>query len=370
MNDQAITSCVQPMMCALLSLAYNDLSPQGAIIWQQLSEKDKALLISITSKQQRESTGNSTNDVTDGNRLDWNEPTNNYTRKCCRQRGTPYGELLQFKKIVDHKEMDINDGNSCDSPYLLTILWQNGKITDVPINQVMHDSPRECTKYTMSNGLSIHGDDYDRILITTQLTHALMKLVFVLKSGNVLLAIELYDAFHFKLLLLDINDSNRLMSEIYNKKINELLESIHQRAFQQRTIQQLMSLISEAQKLPAGTYNTQSMEIFDRDHVTGDDPEPDNIEDNKELREVLLHSALDMKKLFPMRWTNKVLTKFVDIGIQTPRALPHHITHGILNPLLNQHKYLTMNHSTLGILADASPSFRTDRSHQFGYNQG
>ena len=167
--------------------------------------------------------------------------------------------------------MDINNRNFCGSPYLLTILWENRQITDVPINQDMHDLPRKCTKYVMSNGLSIHGDDYDLIPVTTQLIHALMKLVFVMKNGKVPLAIELYDAFNFKLLLLDITDSNRLMTEIHNKKLNDLLESIHQRAFHQRTIQQLMSLISEAQKLPASTYSTPSEEIFDKDHVTDDD---------------------------------------------------------------------------------------------------
>ena len=56
-----------------------------------------------------------------------------------------------------------------------------------------------------------------------------------------------------------------------------------------------MCLISEARLLPASTYITPSMEIFDRDHVTGDNPEPDNIEDNEELHEIFLHSALDMK---------------------------------------------------------------------------
>ena len=162
-------------MCALPSLAYNDLSPQGAMIWQQLPEKDKAILINITSKQRRESTDNSTNDATDGNWLDWNESTNNYTQKYCQQRGTPYGELMLFREIVEHMEMDIKDSNFCGSPYLLSILWQNGQITIVPINQVMHDSLRECTKYTISNGLSIYSDEYDRIVATTQLTHALMR---------------------------------------------------------------------------------------------------------------------------------------------------------------------------------------------------
>ena len=87
------------------------------------------------------------------------------------------------------------------------------------------------------------------------------------------------------------------------------------------------------------------MELFDRDHVTGDDQEPDNIEDNEELREILLHSALDMKKLFPIRWTNEVITKFVAIGIQTPQALHHHIVHGTLNLLLvNSNIYKVIYH--------------------------
>ena len=220
------------------------------------------------------------------------------------------------------------------------------------------------------NELSIHGDEYDQIPATTQLTHALMKLAFLVKKGDVPHAIELYDAFHFKLLLLDIYNSNRLMLEIHNKKINELLESINQRPFHQRTIKHLMCLISEARLLPASTYIAPSMEVFDRDHVTSDDPEPVNAENNKELRKILLRSALDMKKLFPMRWTNEVHNKFVDIGIRTPQELRHHITHGTLNPLLSQNNYMTINHSTLGILADATPRFCTNRSHQFGYNQG
>ena len=63
--------------------------------------------------------------------------------------------------------------------------------------------------------------------------------------------------------------------------------------------------------------------IFDRDHVTGEYPEPDNVEDNEELCKILLCSALDMKKLFPMRWTKEVHNKFVDIGIHTPQELLH-----------------------------------------------
>ena len=48
------------------------------------------------------------------------------------------------------------------------------------------------------------------------------------------------------------------------------------------------------------------MKVFDRDHITGDDPGPDNLGDKKELRKTLPCLALDMKKLFPMGWTKEV----------------------------------------------------------------
>ena len=133
-------------------MAFNDLSPQGALIWQQLSQKDNAILINTTSKQQQKSTGNSTN--IDENRLGLIASTKNLTSKCC-QRGIPSGELTQFREIVAHRKMSINDGSFCGSPYLLSILWQNGQITDVPICQVMHDSLNTCTEYMLSNELSI-----------------------------------------------------------------------------------------------------------------------------------------------------------------------------------------------------------------------
>ena len=211
----------------------------------------------------------------------------------------------------------------------------------------------------MDNKLNINEDSYNRISTTTKLTHALMKIALGMKSGRVSLAIVFYNAFNLKLLLLDITDSYRIMAEIHNNKLNYLLESIHQRTFYQRTIQKLMDLIVEARKLPGSTYTILSEEIFDKDQVTDDDKELDDTTDtNKELRENFLQSALDMKKTFLVQcWTNKVFTNILAIGIQTPEVLLHHIAHGTLNPLLNQHGYLTMNHSTSQILVDALPCF-------------
>ena len=60
---------------------------------------------------------------------------------------------------------------------------------------------------------------------------------------------------------------------------------------------------------------------------------------------------------------------FLAIRIETPEVLLQHIAHDILNPLLKEHGYLTINLSISQILVDASPSFHTGRSHQYGYNQ-
>ena len=160
------------------------------------------------------------------------------------------------------------------------------------------------------------------------------------------------------------------MAAIHNNKLNNSLKFIHQRTFHQRTIRKQMILIAEARKILASTYTTPLGEIFNKDQVTDDDRElNDSTDTNEELREILLVSALDTKKTFPVQWTNKVLTKYLAIGIETPAVLLQHIANNTLNPLLDEHEYLTMNHSTSKILADASPHFRTGLSHQYGYNQ-
>ena len=118
------------------------------------------------------------------------------------------------------------------------------------------------------------------------------------------------------------------------------------------------------------TYTTPSEEIFNKNKLTDDDKDlKDTTEENKVLRELLLVCALDMHKLFLVKWTNEVFIKFLAIGIETPAVLLQHIANDTLNPLLSRNGYLIMNQSTSKILADASPLFRTGRSHQYGYNQ-
>ena len=84
----------QTSTCTLSSLAYKILSHERAAIWRQLPEKDKEVLISATSKK----LANKRNKMTRNN----NNPK--YTHKCCGRLGTPTGELVKFRAIVDHKK--------------------------------------------------------------------------------------------------------------------------------------------------------------------------------------------------------------------------------------------------------------------------
>ena len=60
-----------------------------------------------------------------------------------------------------------------------------------------------------------------------------------------------------------------------------------------------MVLIVEARKIQASIYTTPLGEIFNKDQVTGDDKELNYTTDtNKVLREIVLLSALYIKKTF------------------------------------------------------------------------
>ena len=367
------------------------LSVQGAAIWQQLSPNDKDILSGTTSKRnanEEDGKGISRPDtvrrrtiepkeitlrddsycVANKEYSDSNNPKS--TRKCSRHYGIPTSELTNYLTIAMHKRMHPLDLNYTGSPYIFVIVWDNGQITDVPFGQVLHDSPDDCTKYVMKNDLELPVNNYDRLPKSTQLTHSLMTLAFRVKRGNVSLAIELYDALNFKLLLLDITDSDSFLAGIRNNTLNASLGAIQQRLFHHRTLHQMMVLIAQTKEIPMSTYTTPSEEVFTKNKLTDDDKElNDTTEENEVLRELLLVCALDMHKLFPVRWTNEVFVKFLAIGIETPTVLLQHIANNTLNTLLSRNGYLTMNQSTTKILADASPLFRTGRSHQYGYNQ-
>ena len=142
-SDHVIILGVQPTTSTLSLLAYKNLSPQGATIWQQLPVRDKQFLISTTSKQRRlnekkkmtrnKKNANSKQHATNVNQLNWNKHSPKYTRKCCRQRGTPTGKLFKFRTIVDHQEMNVNNRHYSGSFYDLIILWENEQVADVPL---------------------------------------------------------------------------------------------------------------------------------------------------------------------------------------------------------------------------------------------
>ena len=106
----------------------------------------------------------------------------------------------------------------------------------------MHDFPEECMDYLMKNKLDITRDNYDRLPTTNQLTHALMKLALRTKCCNVPLVIELYDAINFKLLMLDITDSDTLMAGIHNSNLNIFMPSADTSSISLRSL--LLSVVS------------------------------------------------------------------------------------------------------------------------------
>ena len=75
------------------------------------------------------------------------------------------------------------------------------------------------------------------------------------------------------------------------------------------------------------------------------------------LQEVFLAVSFTMEKPFPIRWTNKVFCKFLLINIKSSDVLLRHSMDGTLNPRLKINDYLSMNNTTLQVLAQASPRF-------------
>ena len=75
------------------------------------------------------------------------------------------------------------------------------------------------------------------------------------------------------------------------------------------------------------------------------------------LQEVLMMNSLTMKKLFPTTSANEVFCKFLLIDIKSPDILLRHILDGTLNPKLQPNNFLSMNNTTLQVLACATPRF-------------
>ena len=82
------------------------------------------------------------------------------------------------------------------------------------------------------------------------------------------------------------------------------------------------------------------------------------------LQEVLMMVSLTMKKLFPTTWANEVLRKLLLINIKSPDILLRHILNGTLNPKLKANNFLSMNNTTLEVLALVTPRFNINISNK------
>ena len=75
------------------------------------------------------------------------------------------------------------------------------------------------------------------------------------------------------------------------------------------------------------------------------------------LQEVLMMVALTMHKLFPTKWANEVHHKLILINVKSPNTLLRHILDETLNPKLKANNFLSMNNTTLQVLARATSCF-------------
>ena len=73
--------------------------------------------------------------------------------------------------------------------------------------------------------------------------------------------------------------------------------------------------------------------------------------------------ALDMEKLFPIKWTNEVIHLLLSVNIRSPAMLLRHITSGTFNGVLKSKEYIgMMNSTTIQVLTNALANFCTEQS--------
>ena len=104
-------------------------------------------------------------------------------------------------------------------------------------------------------------------------------------------------------------------------------------------------------------YITPLQELFHM-NATDDDNKLDysnTVTDN--LQEVRMTFSFTMKKRFPIKWRNQVFSKFLLINVKLPNVLIRHIMDGTLNSKLITNYHLSMNNTTLQVLARATPRF-------------
>ena len=73
-----------------------------------------------------------------------------------------------------------------------------------------------------------------------------------------------------------------------------------------------------------------------------------------DLQTMLQYVAQDMKKSYPVKWTNEEFSKLLSVHIKYSPELLRYISNRTMNERLNKSKKLGMNPSTIQMLGHAS----------------
>ena len=83
-----------------------------------------------------------------------------------------------------------------------------------------------------------------------------MKTALWMKDSKVTLAIECFDAIHYKLLRINVNDIDQLIKEICTSRINTSLQNINKLGFNRQSILKRTIFAEDAKRLPTVSYTT------------------------------------------------------------------------------------------------------------------
>ena len=96
---------------------------------------------------------------------------------------------------------------------------------------------------------------------TTQLFNVIIRTALWMKGDKLPLAIKCYDAIRYKLLQINVTNSDQLMLPFNNNRLIIKLKSVHENGFKQQSFQKITEFIEEAKK-SSSTYTTPLEEVF------------------------------------------------------------------------------------------------------------
>ena len=135
-------------------------------------------------------------------------------------------------------------------------------------------------------------------------------------KDEVSLAVECFNAIHYKLLRINVNHIDKLTKEIRLERLNTSLQNIHELGFNPRSHLKMTNLAKEAKILSAMSYTTPLQEVF-RMNPMEDDKDLAYFNATTDLlQEILMTVSLTMQKLFPTNGANEELSKFILIDIK------------------------------------------------------